>query len=247
MNLNIALENIEKNYYNYIVAKPKSRRMTMKKFLLFAFAISLGSVAFAAWPPPPLPQGTCDFFGYPSWHNRSVKGCLTCPVYENGHKVTCESVSAANGGVINKDCCWLNTPKNETTSGGYNNLDPILGNCYTNGCVLGPNPWSVKCVCLLNCQMNPSPDCELGCDNLPHPSPNPDNNPKCLTVNQNNGNSNTGAPNGGNGGNGNGGNGNGHKIPRKITGQKPPTGPVSPFKSASGKKEKQPNSEKNTK
>jgi hypothetical protein len=207
--------------------------MIMRKFLLFAIAISLGSIAFAGtWDPQPLDQATCDFFGYPAWapngNTRSVKGCLTCPVYENGHRVTCESVAAANNGVINKDCCWLNTPKNQ-------NLDPILGNCYTNGCVLGPNPWSVKCVCLLNCAMSdPNQTCYSQCNNLPHPSPNPSNNPSCLSVGQNGGNGGVNAPNGGNGNNGNIGhnNGNGNKIHKKITAPRPTAPKVKPSRPA---------------
>lgn len=204
----------------------------MKKVLLFAFAISLVSIAFA-WPPEPLDQATCDFFGYPNWNHRSVKGCLTCPVYENGHKVTCESVAAANGGVIDRDCCWLNTPKGS-------NLDSTLGNCYTNGCVLGPNPWSVKCICKLNCAMSdPSTECYNVCNTYIHPNQPPvPPNLQCLQYDPNSG---VTAPNSGNAGNGNnGGNGNnagngGHKIknhkkstPQGPTGANPtPSKPIS--------------------
>lgn len=208
----------------------------MRKFLLFAIAISLGSIAFAQlppWPPEPLDQATCDFFGYPNWNGRSVKGCLTCPVYKNGHRVTCESVSAANGGVINKDCCWLNTPKDETGNGGYNNLDSTLGNCYTNGCVLGPNPWSVKCICKLNCAMSdPTKDCYSACEEIHHPHEVPGL--SCLQYDPNSG---VTAPNGGNTGNGNNGNighnnGNGNKIHKKITAPRPTAPKVQPSRPA---------------
>ncbi len=221
----------------------------MKKILLFALAISLGSIAFAAWPPDPLPQSTCDFFGYPSWHNRSVKGCLTCPVRDgNGNYVTCESVSAANGGQINRDCCWLNTPKDQ-------NLDPILGNCYTNGCVLGPNPWSVKCVCKLNCAMSdPTEACYNVCNTYLHPNdPNVPSDLHCIQYNQSSG---VVAPNGGNGGTNGSNNGNSSfKVKTKIhgtTGQGPagsvvkPTKPVS-AKQTSVQKKLQTSSKKTTK
>ena len=235
----------------------------MRKFLLFAIAILLGGIAFAeVWDPQPLDQLTCDFFGYPSWNSRSVKGCLTCPVYdENNHRVTCESVSAANGGVINRDCCWLNTPKDETAQGGYNNLDPILGNCYTNGCVLGPNPWSVKCICKLNCAMSdPTGECYAQCNTIQHPNQVPSGY-SCLQYQG--GNPGATAPNGGNGGNGgnighggntfkishsgnggagapNGGNGStgGAKKEKKVnktTLQKPTNPAVTAPKSVSGK------------
>ncbi len=199
----------------------------MKKLFLFAIAISLCSIAFAAWPPEPLDQATCDFFGYPAWsHNgtpRSVKGCLTCPVRdEDGKYVTCEKVLEENG-TINEDCCWLNTPKAP-------NLDPILGNCYTNGCVLGPNPWSVKCVCKLNCAMSdPTSECYANCNAIQHPNQVPGL--KCNQYNPNTSNGGAGAPNGGNGNNG-GNTGNaGHKtkIHKIITSQKP-TGTVTPSK-----------------
>ena len=200
----------------------------MRKFLLFAIAVSLGTIAFAAWPPDPLPQATCDFFGYPNWNNRSVKGCLTCPVYENGHKVTCESVAAANGGVIDRDCCWLNTPQGA-------NLDSTLGNCYTNGCVLGPNPWSVKCICKLNCAMSdPSNECYNVCNTYIHPNKPPvPPNLQCLEYDPNSG---VTAPNGGNGSNGSNSNNSGNtsnknKIHKKNTPKKPiapaPSNPVS--------------------
>ena len=206
----------------------------MRKFLLFAIAISLGSIAFAQlppWPPEPLDQATCDFFGYPNWNGRSVKGCLTCPVYKNGHRVTCEKILEQHG-TIDEDCCWLNTPKAP-------NLDSTLGNCYTNGCVLGPNPWSVKCICKLNCAMSdPTKDCYSACEDIHHPHEVPGL--SCLQYDPNSG---VTAPNGGNTGNGNNGNighnnGNGNKIHKKITTPRPTAPKVAPSRTQQQKSQK---------
>ena len=195
----------------------------MKKILLFAFAICLGGIAFAeVWDPPQLDQATCNFFGYPNWVSngvqRSVKGCMTCPVYDaNGHRVTCESevTNPQHPGVITKDCCWLNTPSVQ---------DPVLGNCYTNGCVLGPNPWSVKCICKLNCAMiDPTQQCYAQCETIQHPNQVPSGYSCVQYQGGNGGNVNNGG-NGGNGGNGVIGN-NSNKIkphtPNKPTTPKP--------------------------
>ena len=196
----------------------------MRKFLLFAIAISLGSIAFAdTWDPQELPAETCEFFSHQSWNGGSRKGCLTCPVRDgSGHVVKCETD-------FNRDCCWLNTPKAP-------HLDPDLGNCYTNACVLGPNPWSVKCICKLNCSKSvSSQSCYTQCNAIQHPNQVPQGY-SCNVPDGNGGNAGNGGNvgNGGNGGN-NGNGGNSSRIARKVTPRKPITPKVTPSKPTSEK------------
>ena len=199
----------------------------MKKLLLLALAISLGSIAFAGtWDPEELPSETCNYFAYGSWQDGSLKGCLTCPVRDGqGHLVKCETNP-------NRDCCWLNTPTH---------TDPVLGNCYTNACVLGPNPWSVKCICKLNCAMNnPTQNCYAECNTIQHPNQVPSG----YSCNVPNGNGGNGGTNGGTSGGtnlntskrpklgtsggtgGTNGGGIGHKNSAKTNQVKKPSRPV---------------------
>ena len=115
----------------------------MKKILLFAIAISLGSIAFAINDVDCSVEENChcNYFSQPRYYG--IKGCRSCPVRENGHYVKCENV-ANKDGVIDRDCCWLNTPPHR---------EP-WENCYTNAYVIldplyGP-PWARQCVKLLN-------------------------------------------------------------------------------------------------
>ncbi|MBQ3934124.1 MAG: hypothetical protein II726_02920 [Elusimicrobiaceae bacterium] len=117
----------------------------MKKILLFAFAISLGSIAFALNGVDCSVEENCHcgFFSQQQFYG--IKGCSSCPVRENGHYLKCETL-AQNGGVIDRDCCWLNTPQRPETH--------PWSNCYTNAYVIldpsyGP-PWAVRCVGLLD-------------------------------------------------------------------------------------------------
>lgn len=194
----------------------------MRKFLLFAIAISLGSIAFAdTWDPQELPAETCEFFSHQNWAGGSRKGCLTCPVRDgSGHLVKCETN-------FDRDCCWLNTPKAP-------HLDPVLANCYTNACILGPNPWSVKCICKLNCAMSgSSQSCYTQCNAIQHPNQVPQGY-SCNVPSGNGGNAGNGG-NVGNGGNG-GNNGNvGNKTHKKITPKKPTNPNATPSKPISGK------------
>ena len=189
----------------------------MKKVLLFAIAIFLGSFAFAeVWDPPQIPQEICERFSYQNWQYGSRKGCLTCPVRENGHMVKCETDFSG-------DCCWLNTPKAP-------NLDPILGNCYTNAYVLGPNPWSIRCVELMDTYLTGGTGGNGG-------------NGGGNAGNGNNGGTNGGATArvnlgtpGGNGGNGGNGNNGGDKTKVRK--------PATPAKSVSEKQPVQSSSKK---
>lgn len=116
----------------------------MKKILLFAFAISLGSIAFALNNVDCSVEANCHcgFFSQSQFYG--IKGCSSCPVRENGHLVKCESI--ANNGVVDRDCCWLNTPQRPQNH--------PWTNCYTNAYVIldpsyGP-PWARRCVTFLN-------------------------------------------------------------------------------------------------
>ena len=117
----------------------------MRKFLLFAIATSLGTIAFALNGVDCSVEENCHcgFFSQQQFYG--IKGCSSCPVRENGHYLKCETL-AQNGGVIDRDCCWLNTPQRPQNH--------PWSNCYTNAYVIldpsyGP-PWAVRCVGLLD-------------------------------------------------------------------------------------------------
>ena len=121
------------------------RRVFMKKLLLFALAISLGGIAFAADVDCSIEENChCNFFSQEQFYG--IKGCHSCPVRENGRFVKCEKIAATNhSGEIDRDCCWLNTPHRPE---GH-----PWSNCYTNAYVLNwgsGSPWSKRCIKLLD-------------------------------------------------------------------------------------------------
>ena len=82
----------------------------MRKFLLFAIATSLGSIAFAAG------NWYCERFSPPQWRF-NLKGCKSCPVTNSqGELITCESLPSNHVPIAAQDCCWNRPPLQ--TSGG---------------------------------------------------------------------------------------------------------------------------------
>lgn len=77
----------------------------MKKILLCALAISLGSIAFAEEP------WYCQRFSPPQW-SINLRGCKSCPVRDTyGTLIKCTNTN-------NKKCCW-DVPPFQTSQGRY--------------------------------------------------------------------------------------------------------------------------------